>query len=59
MDMNASLVVFLVKSECVYITLWSLNLVSWSGATRVSWDLASVLCLGIFAGGLMSETHYK
>jgi hypothetical protein len=27
--------------------------------TRVNWDLASVTCLGIFCGGLMSETHYN
>ncbi len=27
--------------------------------THVSWDLASVTCLAILCGWLMSETHYK
>ena len=36
-----------------------LTLLGGAEHTRVSWDLASVMCLGILHGGLMSETHYN
>ena len=39
--------------------MWSYNSARWSRATHVSWDLASVTCLGIFACWLMCETHYN
>ncbi len=36
-----------------------LTLLGGAEHTHFSWDLASVTCLGILHGGLMSETHYN
>ena len=36
-----------------------LTLLGGAEHTCVKWDLASVMCLGIFACTLMSETHHN
>ena len=52
-------VVFLVPLAPVQLTCGLINSARWSGAICVSWELASVMCLGVFVWWLMSETHYN
>ena len=54
-----------ILSGLFYVTFANLHhyvvltLLEGAEHTHVSWDLASVTCLVILHGGLMSETHYN
>ena len=53
-------VVFIVSRVPVLVACGLKKILCWwSGATHLSWHLASVTCLGVLIWWLMSETHYN